>query len=113
MHRYSYSGAWIDDAPNGKGTAKFAKYGDIPAATYEGYFEDGLCTDLTGEATMTFETGDKYVGTFENGYYVKGRYILPDNSYFEGTFRNGTPYNGKWYSANGSFDGEVVNGKEK
>lgn len=113
MHRYSYSGTWIDGSPNGKGTAKFAKYGDIPAATYEGIFEDGLCTDLTGEATMTFETGDKYVGTFENGYYVKGRYILPDNSYFEGTFRNGTPYNGKWYSANGSFDGEVVNGKEK
>lgn len=116
MRQYSYTGQLADSLgalPNGKGTAKFAKYGNIPASTYEGEFVNGVCEDQTGTATMTFTSGDKYVGTFKNGYYEKGKYILADNSYFEGTFKDGTPYNGKWYTANGSFDGSVVNGVDQ
>ncbi len=116
MRQYSYTGELADTLgalPNGKGTAKFAKYGNIPASTYEGEFVNGVCEDNTGTATMTFSTGDKYIGTFKNGYYDKGKYILADKSSFEGTFKDGTPYNGKWYTANGSFDGDVVNGVDQ
>lgn len=116
MRQYSYTGELIDSIgalPNGKGIAKFAKYGNIPASTYEGEFINGVCEDPTGAATMTFTSGDKYIGTFKSGYYDKGKYILADKSYFEGTFKDGTPYNGKWYTSNGTFDGSVVNGVDQ
>lgn len=116
MRQYSYTGELIDTLgalPNGKGIAKFAKYGNIPASTYEGEFVNGVCEDLTGTATMTFSSGDKYVGTFKNGYYGRGKYILADKSYFEGSFKDGSPYNGKWYTSNGKYDGSVVNGVDQ
>lgn len=116
MRQYSYTGELIDTLgalPNGKGTAKFAKYGNIPASTYEGEFVNGVCEDLTGTATMTFSSGDKYLGTFKNGYYERGKYILADKSYFEGSFKDGSPYNGKWYTSNGKYDGSVVNGVDQ
>lgn len=116
MRQYSYTGELVDSLgalPNGKGTAKFAKHGNIPASTYEGEFVNGICEDHTGTATMSFTTGDKYIGTFKNGYYDQGKYILADKSYFEGTFKNGTPYNGKWYTASGKYDGNVVNGVDQ
>lgn len=116
MRQYSYTGQLADTLgalPNGKGIAKFAKYKDIPASTYEGLFVDGVCEDTTGDATMIFSTGDKYIGTFKDGFYVEGKYILSDNSYFEGTFKNGIPYNGKWYTADGTHDGTVINGKDQ
>lgn len=116
MRQYSYTGELVDTLgalPNGKGIAKFAKYGDIPASTYHGRFVNGVCEDHTGKATMTFDSGDKYVGTFEDGYYVQGKYILSDGSYFAGSFKEGSPYNGTWYSAQGKADGKVVNGAEQ
>lgn len=115
MRKYKYTGDIenkLGALPNGKGKAKFDKYGDIPKSTYEGAFVNGVCEDMTGEAVMTFATGDKYIGTFKGGYYQDGKYILADGSYFEGTFKNGSPFNGKWYTADGSFDGDVVNGAE-
>lgn len=116
MRQYSYTGELVDTLgalPNGKGIAKFAKYGDIPASTYHGQFVNGVCEDHTGKATMTFDSGDKYIGTFEDGYYVQGKYILSDGSYFEGIFKEGSPYNGTWYNAQGKADGKVVNGAEQ
>lgn len=113
MRSYKFTGEIVDTIgalPNGKGIAKFAQYGDIPAATYEGNFVDGICEDTTGKATLTFANGEKYVGTFSGGFYSKGRYTLGDGSYFEGTFKDGNPYNGNWYTANGTPDGNVVNG---
>ena len=47
------------------------------------------------------------------GFYDKGRYTLADGSYFEGTFKEGTPFDGKWYNADGSFSATVVNGVEQ
>ena len=116
MRQYAYTGELVDTLgalPNGEGIAKFAKYGDIPASTYHGQFVNGVCEDHTGKATMTFNSGDKYVGTFEDGYYVQGKYILSDGSYFEGTFKEGSPYNGTWHNAQGKADGKVVNGAEQ
>lgn len=116
MRQYSYTGELADSLgalPNGKGFAKFEKYGSIPASIYEGKFVNGVCEDKTGTATMTFTSGDKYVGTFKGGYYDNGKYILADKSYFEGTFKDGSPYNGKWYTSKGVFDGSVVNGVDQ
>lgn len=116
MRQYTYTGNLVDTIgalPNGMGIAKFAKYGDIPASTYEGNFVNGICEDTTGNATMTFTSGDKYTGTFKGGFYENGTYQLADGSHFKGTFKNGSPYNGKWYNANGTYDGSVVEGKDQ
>lgn len=116
MRQYLYTGELVDTIgalPNGKGIAKFSKYDNIPASTYTGEFVNGMCEDHTGNATQIFDSGDQFIGTFENGFYVKGKYILSDKSYFEGTFKNGSAYNGKWYNADGSFSAQVVNGKER
>ncbi len=116
MRQYLYTGELIDTLgalPNGKGSAKFSKYGNIPASVYEGQFVNGVCEDTTGYATLTFSSGGKYIGTFKGGYYEKGKYILSNKSFFEGTFKNASPYNGNWYTSNGKFDGSVVNGVDK
>lgn len=116
MRNYLYTGELVDTLgalPNGNGTAKFDKYGNIPASTYKGQFVNGVCEDTTGNATLTFSSGDKYIGTFKGGYYAEGRYILPNKSYFEGTFKNANPYNGNWYRPDGRYDGKVVNGVDK
>lgn len=115
MRQYKFSGELADTLgalPNGKGIAKYEKYKNIPASTYEGEFVNGVCEDQTGNASMTFTNGDKYIGTFKNGYYENGKYILADKSYFEGAFKDGSPYNGKWYTSKGISDGSVVNGVE-
>ena len=116
MRQYAFTGELADTLgalPNGEGVAKFAKYGDIPASTYKGRFVNGICEDQTGKATMTFVSGDKYVGTFKNGYYDRGKYQLSDGSYFEGSYKDGAPYDGTWYTAKGKPDGKVVNGADQ
>lgn len=112
---YAFTGELVDTIgalPNGKGIAKYPKTKTEGAKTYEGNFVNGICEDNTGEATMTFENGDRYTGTFTNGFFDKGKYITAeDNYYFEGTFKDGQPYNGKWYAPDGTPDSDVVNGK--
>lgn len=110
MRNYAYTGSIADTIgalPQGFGTAKFEKYGSIPAATYSGHFTNGLCNDQTGDATLKFDNGDTYKGTFNNGYYEQGTYTLKDGSYFTGTFKEGNPYKGKWYNSDGSFSEEI------
>lgn len=62
---------------------------------------------------MNFTTGEKYVGTFKGGFFDQGRYYSSDGSYFEGSFKASSPYNGKWYTAAGEVDGSVVNGEDQ
>lgn len=66
-----------------------------------------MCNDQTGDATLKFDNGDTYKGTFNNGYYEQGTYTLKDGSYFTGTFKEGNPYKGKWYNSDGSFSEEI------
>ena len=115
MHRYKFTGEIVDTIgalPNGEGQAKFPASNGVEASTYVGNFENGLCHDDTGKASLTFSSGDKYVGTFKHGYYAEGRYTMMDGSYFSGTFKDAVPYNGKWYNADGSFSANVKNGQE-
>lgn len=115
MHHYLFTGKLVDSVgalPDGPGVAKFEATDGVPAATYRGRFERGLCHDATGKASLTFATGDKYVGTFDHGYYATGRYTQKDGSYFSGTFKSGQPYNGRWFNSNGSLSANVRHGKE-
>ena len=115
MHNYLFTGELVDSVgalPDGPGLAKFEATDGVPAATYRGRFERGLCHDATGKASLTFATGDKYVGTFDHGYYATGRYTLKDGSYFSGTFKGGQPYNGRWFNSDGTLSANVRHGKE-
>ena len=43
----------------------------------------------------------KYVGTFKSGQLVKGKWLYPNGSYFEGNFDNNKPKGkGTWHFAN-------------
>lgn len=104
---FSYTGEVVDGKPNGKGTGIYS-YG-----TYVGEYKDGLRHGADG----TFESKDgdnKFRGSFENDKYKEGRLTLTsDGSYFEGSFKDGQPYTGKWYDKDGKFDYEIVNGVDK
>ncbi len=107
--KFTYTGEVdADMLPSGEGEARYES-GD--KCTYKGKFDKGEMHD-SGKATLKFDKGDKYEGSFEHGYYKKGRYTLADKSYFEGTFKDGQPYDGKWYNADGSMSSEMKHGKE-
>lgn len=114
MREYTFTGEIADSIgalPQGHGTAHFKKQGNTAAATYDGEFTDGLCNDQSGTATLKFENGDSYVGTFNRGYYDNGTYTVSDGSCFKGTYRDGQPYDGTWYDTDGSVLAQVKNGK--
>ena len=71
---------------------------------YSGNWRAG---DKDGQGTYVFnETGMKYVGTFKAGQLVKGKWLYPNGSYFEGNFDNNKPKGkGTWHFCNGN---EVV-----
>ncbi len=111
MRTYTYTGEVSDEGlPQGEGKAQFAAYGNIPAATYEGHFVDGICT---GQGKLVFTSGDSFEGILDGGFYKEGTYRLSDGSYFQGTFKSGSPWSGTWYNASGQKDGEVRNGEEQ
>ena len=111
MRTYTYTGEVdAEGLPQGEGKAQFAAYGNIPAATYEGHFVDGICT---GQGKLVFTSGDSFEGILDGGFYKEGTYRLSDGSYFQGTFKSGSPWSGTWYNASGQKDGEVKNGKEQ
>lgn len=106
-------GDTLSITPFGRGEAQYPHSGDTPAATYKGLFVDGLPHDDTGTAEMVFDNGDKYVGTFDKGNYAKGTYALGNGgSIYQGTFRNGTPTDGYWYTHAGHPMSRVSAGKE-
>lgn len=115
LRKYSYSGpvSTKSNLPMGKGSARFYPYGEIPGGTYDGNFGNGLFDDSSGQAIMKFDNGDMYIGKFAFGFYTEGRYILNSKEYFKGTFKNGTPYSGTWYSASDKPLSKVVDGKDK
>ncbi len=106
-------GDTLSITPFGRGEAQYPKSGDTPAATYKGLFVDGLPHDGTGTAEMVFDNGDKYVGTFDKGNYGKGTYALGNGgSIYQGSFKNGAPTDGYWYTHAGHPISRVSAGKE-
>lgn len=100
---FTYTGSVADGKPNGQGT------GIYPLGTYTGEYKDGM---RQGEGKFVLKNGSNtFEGTFVDDQYSEGRLTMSDGFYFVGKFKDGQPYNGKWYDKNGKFDGDVVNGQ--
>lgn len=86
--------------PDGKGVAKITS-GEYKGSVYDGMFQDGV---MEGEATYRLANGDTFKGTYKHNEYDTGRYTEKSTGeYFEGTFRNGQPAQGSWYSPTGKL----------
>ncbi len=73
LNKDVYSGNWANGKKDGQGTYIF------------------------------FKTGEKYVGNFKNGQLVKGKWLYPNGSYFQGAFGFNQPKGaGSWNFANGN-----------
>lgn len=106
---YVYSGPVdANGIPNGKGSAKYPETKSCSAATFNGTFKNGILSD----GYLAFSSGMRYKGSFtEDGYYKEGTLWDKDNYYYVGTFKDGQPYNGIWYTPQGKEDSIVENGK--
>ena len=106
---FVYSGAVdVDELPHGKGEANYPETKSSGSCVFIGTFVHGI----TSEGEMKFSNGAKYNGTFtEDGYYKKGTWTEQNGYYFEGTFKNGDPYKGTWYTPKGKKYAKVVKGK--
>lgn len=94
--------------PEGNGKAQYPETKSSSSASFIGVFKNGI--PVTGE--LIFASKYRYNGTFDsNGNYVKGKLWDPEGYYFQGTFYNGQPYNGSWYTPKGIKDSDVINGK--
>ena len=94
--------------PHGQGQAQYPETKSSCSCTFNGTFEHGI----TSEGEMTFSNKTKYNGTFTSeGYFKEGTWTEADGYYFSGSFKNGDPYNGTWYTPQGAEDSKVVNGQ--
>lgn len=59
----------------------------------------------SGKGTYEYKkTGEKLVGIFENGDFIKGQWYIKEDLYFEGDFENNIPKGfGKWVNFNGNI----------
>lgn len=57
-----------------------------------------------GQGTYVFNaTGMKYVGEWVENRFLKGQWLYPNGTYFEGNFQNNKPKGmGRWVLANGN-----------
>lgn len=98
---YTYTGEVVDGKPNGKGSGVYS-YGN-----YTGEYKNGF---RHGNGTYELKDGsNKFEGSFYRDNYNRGKLTMTeDGSYFEGTFKDGQPYKGKWYDKDGRFISDVV-----
>lgn len=82
--------------PHGWGEAKFDD-----GSYYRGPFVHGAHSGTN--AYYRSEDGDTFKGEFRDNEYYRGKYtIAADSSYFDGTYKNGEPAQGKWYDKHGN-----------
>ena len=79
----TYTGDWMDGAPNGKGKHTFSD-GDV----YEGDFVGGM---ICGEGRMTYSNGDVYEGSWALGWRHKGTMTYADGTVIEGNWHKFHP----------------------
>ena len=109
---YYWNGTWEDGKPNGEGIITYPATDKDGRKEYKGNVTNGLRND--DSAILTYTNGNSYKGSFVNDKLNKGKLVLKsDGMYFEGSFKDNQPYNGKWYFTNGSLYSTVTNGIEK
>lgn len=110
---YFWTGEVFEGVPQGRGKIDYYTNDNDNRVTYEGNVEHGIRQDSL--AVLTYRNGDSYKGSFENDNFKQGRLTLKnDGVYFEGSFKDNQPWNGKWYfSEDNSLYSTVVDGKEK
>ena len=65
---------------------------------------------MNGQGTLTYPSGDKYIGEFKDGeYHGQGTFTFNDGAKYVGEFKDGIVWNGEVY--NGNFKYKIVNGK--
>jgi len=98
-----YYGYWENGKRHGEGIFTY-KNQDI----YTGWWKYGI---KEGKGTYVFNnTGMKFVGDWQNGNFVQGKWIFPNGTYFEGIFENNQPKGkGKWIFPNHNIlEGEYI-----
>jgi hypothetical protein len=81
--KFSYNGAWREDAMHGEGTIEFAS-----GATYTGAIAEGR---FDGYGVYTWPDGTRYEGEWRcNRMHGEGTYYEPDGHAWSGRFYNGT-----------------------
>ena len=109
---YYWEGNWEDGKPNGEGIITYPSNDKDGRKEYKGNVSKGLRND--NSAVLTYTNGNSYNGSFVNDKLNKGKLLLKsDGMYFEGSFKDNQPYNGRWYFTNGSLYSTVTNGVEK
>lgn len=109
---YYWDGNWEDGKPNGEGVITYLSKDKDGRKEYKGHVSNGLRND--NSAILTYTNGNSFNGSFVNDKLNKGKLILKsDGMYFEGSFKDNQPYDGKWYYTDGSLYSTVTNGIEK
>lgn len=100
-----YEGSWENGVYSGKGKMVYTN-GDI----YEGQW---ILGKKSGKGKMTYQDKTTYEGDWENDQETgQGIYIDKERNIFTGTFKDGDLVKGKLEQPNGdSFEGEWKNGK--
>ncbi len=102
---FSYTGE-VNEAgePNGQGKATWDD-----GRSYEGQFANGKMHGKGKYADTKHQ--QVFEGTMKDNYFDEGKMTYTDdNSYYQGTFKNGDPWNGTYYTADGSPT-EIKEGK--
>lgn len=104
---FYYQGEWKNEAPHGRGTAKY-----YDGRYYEGHFVKGIRSDKN--ALFVYADGNVFNGTFSADTIQSGKVTLVSGEfYFEGEFSNGKPYSGYWHRTSDDKRVEqVIKGKE-
>lgn len=110
---YYWTGEIIDYKPNGIGKIRYLDSDKDGRYTYEGNVIHGIRDDA--KATLHYRNGNSFVGSFFKDNFKQGCLTLKnDGVYFDGTFKDNQPWNGKWYFIqDNSLYSTVVDGKEK
>lgn len=107
-----WTGNLINELPDGEGVLEYLAGDTDGRKEYKGEFKKGKRDSKS--ATLLYQNGNTYVGSFVNDNFEKGKLTLKsDGMYYEGTFKDNQPYNGIWYFMDGKQYSEVINGKEK
>ena len=91
-----YHGYWENGKKHREGVFKYLNK-DIYSGSWKHGKKDGKGTYIFGETSM------KFIGGWKVGKFVKGKWIFPNGTFYEGDFENNMPKgNGKWIFKSGN-----------